>query len=61
MSSLSAEEIKIKINEFFNDTTRTPRETLEGLEDLRDEIEIMIESLESDGVSLDEESESEDE
>ncbi len=51
--SKSVEEIKKDLQEFFSDTERTPGETLDGLEEIQSEVEVMIESLESDGVVSD--------
>lgn len=38
------------INNYFGDTSRTPAETKEGLQGLRDHIETLIDALEADCV-----------
>ena len=46
--SMTTEELKIIVNAFFSDTSRSPLETLEGLEEVQEDIETMIEGLRSD-------------
>lgn len=45
---LMYERILKMIQELYNDMTREKQETLEDLNGLREEIEVMIENLESD-------------
>lgn len=42
------EKIKEMINDLFNDKSQSLEGTLEDLQGLRDEIEIMIEAIEAD-------------
>ena len=43
---MSLDEAKAALNKFFGDTSRTREQTREGLEELRDDIDVMIETLE---------------
>lgn len=45
---MEVEELKAKVSEFFGDTSRSPSETREGLEEVVGHIELLIESLPSD-------------
>lgn len=46
----SYEKAEKAISDFFGDTSRSPGETKEGLQGLRDHIEVLIEALAADGV-----------
>ena len=48
------EKMKEAVDRFFSDKSRTKADTKDGLETLRDEIEVMIEALNTD---IDEEEE----
>lgn len=45
---MTLEEAKEALNKYFSDTDRTPSETVEGLRELRDEIDVMIDAIRSD-------------
>lgn len=46
--SVNYDEVLDLVNDFFSDKTRTQGETKSHLRDLRDEIDVMIDSLEDD-------------
>src|SRR5574337_448469 len=46
--SKTKDEVLEEINEFFSDDSRTPSETREGLQEIRDEIDTLIDCLDSD-------------
>lgn len=39
------EKMKEAVDRFFSDKSRSPQQTLDGLETIREEIDVMIESL----------------
>ena len=45
---MNAEQLKNKVSEFFSDRSRSQEETLDGLRDLKEDIDMYIEALESD-------------
>lgn len=42
---MTTDELMQQVNAYIGDTSRSTTETREGLEEVRDEIEIMIEAL----------------
>jgi hypothetical protein len=42
---MTYEELKDALSRYFGDTRRSPEETREGLENLRDEIDMLLETL----------------
>jgi flagellar basal body-associated protein FliL len=47
---MDLEQVKDAINAYFGDTSRSPTETKEGLEELQADIEGMLDALRADGV-----------
>jgi hypothetical protein len=45
---VTAQQVKDALQDFFSDTNRSPQETQDGLYDIRDEVDNLIENLASD-------------
>lgn len=45
---MNISEAKDAIHDFSNDRNRTPRQAIDGLEELRDEIDMLIDALRCD-------------
>lgn len=45
---MTLEELKQGIEDYFGDTSRSEEETVDGLSELRDDIEMRLEALSSD-------------
>lgn len=45
---MTLDSVKQSIQDFFGDTSRSRSETREGLEELRDEVDTLLESLQDD-------------
>lgn len=55
-TKMQLKEVRKAVDDFFSDTTRSKRETKNGLEELQDQIASYIEALDSDDGDCDEDS-----
>lgn len=46
----SYEQAEKAISDFFGDTSKSPEDTKEGLQGLRDHIDLLLDALAADGV-----------